>query len=217
MRVHVVSNGDQSFWRRTWKYFSVCTQSSTFGKLSNLVGVDASSTSSPLLSSTLVTSTSNTGEQVQGIQTGDSSNNSNENQIREFTKGGALGANRKILPGPPPERLVAITNNMNSHLTSLLAIFKERDEERERLRRELQRSQEQVHALLSQSAASHRASSGNLSSAAISATISDDQNNIANQAATSSQESRPLSYISVEESSGPEMSEKNPESEDDVH
>ena len=95
------------------------------------------------------------------------------------------------------------------------AIFKERDEERERLRRELQRSQEQVHALLSQSAASHRASSGNLSSAAVSATISDDQNNIANQAATSSQESRPLSYISVEESSGPEMSEKNPESEDD--
>ena len=60
---------------------------------------------------------------MQGIQTGDSSNNSNENQIREFTKGGALGANRKILPGPPPERLVAITNNMNSHLTSLLVCF----------------------------------------------------------------------------------------------
>ena len=90
---------------------------------SNLVGAEASSTSSPLLSSTLVTSTSNTGEQVQGTQTGDSSNNSNEHQIREFTKGGALGANRKILPGPPPERLVAITNNMNSHLTSLLVRF----------------------------------------------------------------------------------------------
>ena len=98
---------------------------------------------------------------------------------------------------------------------SLQAIFKERDEEREKLRRELQRSQEQVHALLSQSAASHRASSGNLSAAVASATISDDQNNTANQAATSSQESRPVSYISVEESSGPEMSEKNPESEDD--
>merc|ERR1711997_258243 len=103
---------------------------------------------------------------------------------------------------------VAITNNMNSHLTSLLAIFKEREEERERLRRELQRSQEQVHALLSQSAASHRASSGNLSAAA---TISESTAT----AATPSQESRPVSYISVEESSGPEMSEKNHESEDD--
>ena len=82
-------------------------------------GADVSSPP-PLLSSTLVTSTSTTGEQVQGTQTGDSSNNSDEHQLREFNKGGALVANRKILPGPPPERLVAITNNMNSHLTSLL-------------------------------------------------------------------------------------------------
>ena len=94
------------------------------------------------------------------------------------------------------------------------AIFKERDEERERLRRELQRSQEQVHALLSQSAASHRASSGNLSAAA-NLSSDDQKESAANQAATSSQDSRPVSYISIEESSGPEMSEKNPESEDD--
>ena len=86
---------------------------------SNQGGADVSSPP-PLLSSTLVTSTSTTGEQVQGTQTGDSSNNSDEHQLREFNKGGVLGANRKILPGPPPERLVAITNNMNSHLTSLL-------------------------------------------------------------------------------------------------
>merc|ERR1711881_728850 len=63
--------------------------------------------------------------------------------------------------------------------------------------------------LLSQSAASHRASSGNLSAAA---TISESTAT----AATPSQESRPVSYISVEESSGPEMSEKNHESEDDA-
>lgn len=93
-------------------------------------------------------------------------------------------------------------------LCVLQAIFRERDEERDRLRRELTRSQEQVHALLSQSAASHRASSGNLSAAA---TISESTEN----AAIPSQESRPVSYISVEESSGPEMSEKNHESEDD--
>jgi hypothetical protein len=157
-----------------------------------------------------ISSTGATGELVQGTNTGDNSMTSSELQVREF-KGANFGLSnsRKILPGPPPERLVAITNNMNSHLTSLLAIFKEREEERERLRRELQRSQEQVHALLSQSAASHRASSGNLSAAA---TISESTAT----AATPSQESRPVSYISVEESSGPEMSEKNHESEDDA-
>merc|ERR1719510_570032 len=160
--------------------------------------------------STPISSTGATGELVQGTNTGDNSMTSSELQVREF-KGANFGLSnsRKILPGPPPERLVAITNNMNSHLTSLLAIFKEREEERERLRRELQRSQEQVHALLSQSAASHRASSGNLSAAA---TISESTAT----AATPSQESRPVSYISVEESSGPELSEKNHESEDDA-
>merc|ERR1719510_572061 len=145
-----------------------------------------------------ISSTGASGELVQGTNTGDNSMTSSELQVREF-KGANFGLSnsRKILPGPPPERLVAITNNMNSHLTSLLAIFKEREEERERLRRELQRSQEQVHALLSQSAASHRASSGNLSAAATSVSES-----TATQAATSvSQESRPASYISIEESS----------------
>ena len=90
------------------------------------------------------------------------------------------------------------------------AIIKERDEERDGLRRELQRSQEQVHALLSQSADRHRASSGNLSAAA---TIS--ESTAATATSQPSQESRPVSYISIEESSGPELSEKNHESEDD--
>ena len=78
------------------------------------------STSSPPPSSTGAT----TGEQVQGTNTGDtqsSSNQQHQRQLRQFNSGGMLfGASRKILPGPPPERLVAITNNMNSHLTSLL-------------------------------------------------------------------------------------------------
>ena len=72
------------------------------------------------------------------------------------------------------------------------AIIQERDDERDRLRRELLRSQEQVHSLLSQS--SVRTSSLSATSPA----------------------SRPASFISVEESSAADnMSEKNPESEDD--
>ena len=70
-------------------------------------------------------------------------------------------------------------------------IIQDRDEERERLRRELQRAQEQVHTLMTQS--SVRTSSLSVTSPT----------------------SRPASYISIEESSGPEMSERNLESEDD--
>ena len=72
------------------------------------------------------------------------------------------------------------------------AIIQERDDERDRLRRELLRSQEQVHSLLSQS--SVRTSSLSATSPA----------------------SRPASFISVEESSAADnTSEKNQESEDD--
>ena len=70
-------------------------------------------------------------------------------------------------------------------------IIQDRDEERERLRRELQRAQEQVHTLMSHS--SVRTSSLSVTSPT----------------------SRPASYISIEESSGPETSERNLESEDD--
>ena len=82
---------------------------------SSLSGGDGSS---PLSS----TETGTTGEIVHGTQTGDTSvsSSNDERQLREFKGGMVFGANKKILPGPPPERLVAITNNMNSHLTSLL-------------------------------------------------------------------------------------------------
>ncbi len=77
-------------------------------------------------------------------------------------------------------------------ISSFQAIIQERDDERDRLRRELLRSQEQVHSLLSQS--SVRTSSLSATSPA----------------------SRPASFISVEESSAADnMSEKNHESEDD--
>jgi hypothetical protein len=79
--------------------------------------------------------------------------------------------------------------NLNFYLQ---AIIQERDDERDRLRRELLRSQEQVHSLLSQS--SVRTSSLSATSPA----------------------SRPASFISVEESSAADnTSEKNQESEDD--
>ena len=127
---------------------------------------------------------------------------------------------RRRLPGPPTEKLISISSNMNSHLTTLLvsrlpflkdyklrssltvffffiflqAIIQERDDERERLRVQLARSREQVSALLSQST-SVRTSSVSANSPGAN--------------------SRPASFISVEESSGPELSEKNHESEDD--
>ena len=71
----------------------------------------------------------------------------------------------------------------------LQAIIQERDDERERLRRELQRTQDQVHTLLSQTSLS----------------------------AVTSPASRPASFISVDQEScsGPELSERNHESEDD--
>merc|ERR1712048_1175608 len=52
---------------------------------------------------------------------------------------------------PPTHKLIAITKSMNHHLTSLLEIIQDRDEERDRLRKELQRAQDQVHTLMSHS------------------------------------------------------------------
>eukprot|EP00090_Calanus_glacialis_P005930 TRINITY_DN14639_c0_g1_i1.p1 TRINITY_DN14639_c0_g1~~TRINITY_DN14639_c0_g1_i1.p1 ORF type:complete len:1421 (-),score=247.02 TRINITY_DN14639_c0_g1_i1:1497-5759(-) len=52
-------------------------------------------------------------------------------------------ASRSVL-GPSGEQLVQITTSMNQHLTDLLAIMQERDEEREVLKRELAKSQEQI-------------------------------------------------------------------------
>jgi len=50
---------------------------------------------------------------------------------------------RSVL-GPSGEQLVQITTSMNQHLTDLLAIMQDRDEEREMLKRELAKSQEQI-------------------------------------------------------------------------
>ncbi|XP_075211643.1 rho guanine nucleotide exchange factor 2 isoform X3 [Lycorma delicatula] len=51
------------------------------------------------------------------------------------------------MPGISPHRLQTIASALNTQLTQLLNIMAERDEERERLRRELQRSREQIHAM----------------------------------------------------------------------
>jgi len=50
---------------------------------------------------------------------------------------------RSVL-GPSGEQLVQITTSMNQHLTDLLAVMQDRDEEREMLKRELAKSQEQI-------------------------------------------------------------------------
>ena len=50
------------------------------------------------------------------------------------------------LATPPSDKLVTITTNMNTNLASLLSILQEQEEEKQRLRRELTASQEQVRA-----------------------------------------------------------------------
>ena len=83
------------------------------------------------------------------------------------------------------------------------AIIQERDDERERLRVQLARSREQVSALLSTSSSS---TSVVRRTSSVSAACN---------SPGGANSSRPASFISVEESSGPELSEKNHESEDD--
>ena len=48
------------------------------------------------------------------------------------------------LLGPAGDQLIQITSSMNQHLTDLLAVMSERDEERELLRRQLAKSQDQI-------------------------------------------------------------------------
>ena len=48
------------------------------------------------------------------------------------------------LLGPAGDQLIQITASMNQHLTDLLAVMSERDEERELLRRQLAKSQDQI-------------------------------------------------------------------------
>ncbi|CAG2062416.1 unnamed protein product, partial [Timema podura] len=51
------------------------------------------------------------------------------------------------LPAVPAHKLQDISSSLNKQLTQLLKIVRDRDEERERLRRELQRSREQLHCM----------------------------------------------------------------------
>ncbi len=53
----------------------------------------------------------------------------------------------RTLPAVPVPKLQSITHSLSAHLTQLLTLMTERDEEREKLRQELQRSREQLHAM----------------------------------------------------------------------
>ena len=64
-----------------------------------------------------------------------------------FGEAGALAEQQKIVA--KGERLIEITTTINKQLTMLLAIIQENERERESLRRELSRSQDQVRCLLS--------------------------------------------------------------------
>ncbi|RZF41033.1 hypothetical protein LSTR_LSTR002665 [Laodelphax striatellus] len=61
------------------------------------------------------------------------------------SRGGA--ASKGATAGVPAHKLNAIATSLNAQLTQLLSVLVQRDDERERLRRELQRSREQLHAL----------------------------------------------------------------------
>jgi len=52
------------------------------------------------------------------------------------------------LASPPSDKLVTIVSNMNTNLTALLGIIQEQDEEKQKWRRELLASQEEVRALV---------------------------------------------------------------------
>uniref|UniRef100_A0A1B6C0U4 Rho guanine nucleotide exchange factor 12 n=1 Tax=Clastoptera arizonana TaxID=38151 RepID=A0A1B6C0U4_9HEMI len=58
-----------------------------------------------------------------------------------------VGSSKNRLPLIPAQTLHGISNSLNSELSMLLNKMTARDEERERLRQELQRSREQLHAL----------------------------------------------------------------------
>lgn len=51
------------------------------------------------------------------------------------------------VPSIPAHKLYSIATSLNAHLSHLLSVMNERDEERMRLRKELQKSREQLHAL----------------------------------------------------------------------
>ncbi|KAJ1521308.1 hypothetical protein ONE63_002986 [Megalurothrips usitatus] len=51
------------------------------------------------------------------------------------------------MPAVPVDRLIDVSSSISAQLTQLLKMMKERDEERERLRRELQRCREQLHVM----------------------------------------------------------------------
>lgn len=51
------------------------------------------------------------------------------------------------IPTVPVDRLIDVSSSISAQLTQLLKMMKERDEERERLRRELQRCREQLHVM----------------------------------------------------------------------
>jgi DNA gyrase/topoisomerase IV subunit A len=59
-----------------------------------------------------------------------------------------LGRRIDRLPGVPAHKSHSISKALKAKLTQLLKIVKDRDEEREKLSRELQRSREQLHVLL---------------------------------------------------------------------
>ncbi|XP_014249554.1 rho guanine nucleotide exchange factor 11 isoform X3 [Cimex lectularius] len=70
-----------------------------------------------------------------------------EEETVALTAESGTGTKLARLPGIPAYKVQGIASSLTTQLSQLLSIMVERDEERERLRRELQKSREQLHAL----------------------------------------------------------------------
>lgn len=75
-------------------------------------------------------------------------NATNKSSCSANASGGSNSAGSvRIIPAVPVSRLQTITHSLSAHLIQLLTLVTERDDEREKLRQELQRSREKLHAV----------------------------------------------------------------------
>jgi len=115
-----------------------------------------------------------------------------------------LTAVTKTVLGPSGDQLIQITSSMNQHLTDLLAVMQERDEEREVLRRQLAKSQEQIRGFYRSD--STRSFPSQLSGSRPNSFISLESEGEDHPSST-----RPLSLLSLTESDGTQEDDRSDE------
>ena len=124
-----------------------------------------------------------------------------------------LPASQGVL-GPPGDQLIHITSSMNQHLTDLLAVMTERDEEREVLRRQLAKSQDQIRGffrcLLPSSTPLPRSDSARSFPSQLSSSRPNSFISLESEGDDALPSTRPLSLLSLTESDGTQEEEHIP-------